>query len=448
MKKVAWSAGHGKNTPGKRTPDGEREWTFNNKVVIAGMAYLENYEGVQQIRVDDPSGNTDVPLVTRTNEANAWNADIYVSSHHNAIGTQWGNHSGVETYVMEPASNNPLSVKLANQIHPKVVNAMGLTDRGVKSANFHELRETNMPAALVEGGFMDSRTDILKMRDDSFLKDQGEAIAKGIAEYFDLVKKSEPIEDVKQETPQNHTDGNYKIQNGDTLYSIAEEFGVPVNELQEANQNVNPRALQIGSFINIPNGKYVAHKIENGDTLYSLAQKYKVSLDAIRDVNKGIEARELSIGDTVKIPVVKVSEATPKPKPNMKTVSIVEYLKSIDVDSSYDHRAELAKKHGIPGYQGSAEQNTELLNIMRGAVKDAFEPKLPSGVLRYGDNGNDVRMLQQALNELFFKVGEVDGSYGAKTKDAVERFQKVHDPYHVDGVYGSRTRERMNRLLK
>ncbi|QBP41946.1 N-acetylmuramoyl-L-alanine amidase family protein [Paenisporosarcina antarctica] len=198
MKKVAWSAGHGINTAGKRSPTGEREWSFNNKVVIAGMAFLAKYDGVQQLRVDDSSGKTDIPLVNRTNQANAWKADIYVSSHHNAIGNEWGNHSGVETFVMEPASNNPLSFKLANEIHPKVVHAMQILDRGVKSANFHELRETNMPSVLVEGGFMDSRTDSIKMRDDKFLKAQGEAIAKGIVDYFELkIKpiKPDPIEE-------------------------------------------------------------------------------------------------------------------------------------------------------------------------------------------------------------------------------------------------------------
>lgn len=186
MVKIAWSAGHGMDTAGKRTPNGEREWSFNNKVVTAGMIYLARYEGVLQLRVDDSSGTTDIPLTTRTEKANAWKADIYVSCHHNAFTGTWGDHGGVETYVMKPEENNPLSLKLANLIHPKVVNAIGLRDRGVKSANFHELRETNMPAILIEGGFMDSRTDIKKMRDDKYLKAHGEAIARGIVEYFNL----------------------------------------------------------------------------------------------------------------------------------------------------------------------------------------------------------------------------------------------------------------------
>jgi len=189
MVKIAWSAGHGLTTPGKRSPDGEREWSFNNKVVEAGINYLAQYEDVQQIRVDDLTGSTDVPLTTRTNRANEWGADIYVSSHKNALTGSWGNHTGIETYTYLPAEENPQSVALAKLIHPQVVDAMDLADRGIKAANFHELRETNMPAVLIEGGFMDSNVDIRKLRDDSYLKSQGEAIAKGIVLYFGLREK-------------------------------------------------------------------------------------------------------------------------------------------------------------------------------------------------------------------------------------------------------------------
>lgn len=189
MVKVAWSAGHSINTPGKRSPNDEREWSFNDKVVDAGMLYLAKYENVQQIRVDDSSGRADIPLEKRTDTANAWGADVYVSCHHNAINGVWGNHGGVETFIHPQASK--ASQDIAALIHPKVVKAMGLTDRGLKTANYHDLRESNMPSVLVEGGFMDSRIDIKKMRDDKFLKAQGEAIAKGIAEYFNLKLKTD-----------------------------------------------------------------------------------------------------------------------------------------------------------------------------------------------------------------------------------------------------------------
>lgn len=64
MVKIAIDAGHGINTPGKRTPDDEREWSLNNKVALAAIAKLNTYQNVQILRLDDPTGKTDVPLKT------------------------------------------------------------------------------------------------------------------------------------------------------------------------------------------------------------------------------------------------------------------------------------------------------------------------------------------------------------------------------------------------
>lgn len=231
MKKVVWSAGHGINTPGKRSPSDEREWSFNNKVVTAGMLYLAKYENVQQLRVDDTSGKTDVPLSTRTNKANSWCADIYVSCHHNALTGKWGDHGGVETFTHPQASKE--SKTLASLIHPKVLKTMGIKDRGLKTADFHELRETNMPAVLVEGGFMDSRIDIKQMRDDKVLKAQGETVAKGIAEYFGLKLKEVVKPVIKVAT----TGKLFKVQvgsfsdknNADRLAKELQSKGYPVH---------------------------------------------------------------------------------------------------------------------------------------------------------------------------------------------------------------------------
>ncbi|MFJ7935898.1 N-acetylmuramoyl-L-alanine amidase [Sporosarcina sp. NPDC096371] len=186
MVKIVIDAGHGFNTPGKRSPDDEREWSFNNKVAQFAIAKLQLYEDVEILRVDDPIGRTDVPLTTRTNLANEWKADVYASIHHNSLNGQWGKHSGLETYTMDNPTANPKSVEIAGAIHPRVVMAMGISNRGMKRANFHVLRESAMPAFLTEGGFMDSTIDIVKLRDDSYLKAQGEAIAEGLAVYFKL----------------------------------------------------------------------------------------------------------------------------------------------------------------------------------------------------------------------------------------------------------------------
>ncbi|MGG0657460.1 N-acetylmuramoyl-L-alanine amidase family protein [Rummeliibacillus pycnus] len=184
---IAIDAGHGKFTRGKQSPDGEREWNFNNKVVQSIVSELNKQPLVQYVRVDDQTGKTDRSLADRVQIANRKKADLYISVHHNANNGKWGNWSGVETFVMTPKENNLKSTQLAELIHPKVVTAMSLKDRGIKESNFYVLRETEMPAILIEGGFMDSLIDIKRLRDNQRLSKQGIAIAQGIIQYISFV---------------------------------------------------------------------------------------------------------------------------------------------------------------------------------------------------------------------------------------------------------------------
>ncbi|MDC3414257.1 N-acetylmuramoyl-L-alanine amidase [Terrihalobacillus insolitus] len=194
MVKVAIGAGHGFYTKGKRSPNDEREWFFNKQVVEYAIKHLRDYDGIDVLRVDDRTGKTDVPLQERTDNANSWGADIYISCHHNANTGEWGTWTGTETYTYEGNWNE--AEKLAGIVHGKVIGAYGLANRGLKKANFHVLRETKMPAILIEGGFMDSEIDIKKLRDDSVLEKVGQAIAEGVAEYFGLKKREKSTSDI------------------------------------------------------------------------------------------------------------------------------------------------------------------------------------------------------------------------------------------------------------
>jgi N-acetylmuramoyl-L-alanine amidase len=190
MIKITWSAGHGKFTSGKQTPDGKKEWTFNDAVVRAGISYLSQFEGVAQLRLDDPTGQRDIPLAERSSRANSWGTNLHLDVHQNAQDDKWDDVGfGTETYVMQGTKHYPESLKAAKLIHKHLVQATGLKDRGIKSSNLHMLREIKAPSVLTEGAFMDSREDVKVLNSAAELKEQGEAIAKGIVEYFGLKKK-------------------------------------------------------------------------------------------------------------------------------------------------------------------------------------------------------------------------------------------------------------------
>ncbi|WP_340084469.1 DUF3597 family protein [Siminovitchia sp. FSL H7-0308] len=68
-----------------------------------------------------------------------------------------------------------------------------------------------------------------------------------------------------------------------------------------------------------------------------------------------------------------------QPQGNQKTNSIVDYLKSIGVDSSFANRAKLAAQHGISNYKGTADQNLKLLNTLRSGGTPPTTPEQPQG---------------------------------------------------------------------
>ena len=89
--KIAYSAGHYIETAGRRVPKEldpkqTREWTMNDRVARHFAAAAAEYEDVQLLRCDDPTGKKFIDLETRVKKSNDWGADFYLDIHHNAAG--------------------------------------------------------------------------------------------------------------------------------------------------------------------------------------------------------------------------------------------------------------------------------------------------------------------------------------------------------------------------
>ena len=190
MVKIVIDAGDETTISGKRSPEDDSEWLCNDKVVQAVVAELETYEDVEVLRVDDPTGKVDIPLQTRTNRANEWKADVYVSIHHNVLWENNERHNHIEIESMNELDANQQLQDSTSVGYPRIVKSMEIRNRGKKRVNFHVFRETAIPAILKEGGFIDSVVDIIKLRDENYLRAEGEAIAKGLAKNIKLQPKS------------------------------------------------------------------------------------------------------------------------------------------------------------------------------------------------------------------------------------------------------------------
>lgn len=200
--KISHAAGHALSTAGKETPCGMKEWSFSSVVATYVMDDLNEYEGVEQRRFDDVTGKVDIPLNDRSDRINVWGADVHLDYHANAFGTGgWNSANGIETYIHP--SHSKESFQLAKLIQDNLIKATGLSNRGVKKANFHMLRETDISAkassnrkrnvvkasALLEMGFMTNQREAELLKSDGFRRKCAKAIVDSLVFLYGLKKK-------------------------------------------------------------------------------------------------------------------------------------------------------------------------------------------------------------------------------------------------------------------
>ena len=205
-KVIALDAGHGLKTAGKQTPDGVKEWTLNDKVRDKVVALLSGYD-VEFIFPDNNEGNTDEALKTRRSAYVSQNADAMVSIHFNAYTGKWNNATGVEVFVDK--NSTAADRELANLIYANLPIYMGLKGRGIKKENWTVINQNQIPAVLVEGGFMDSVIDNPVITSDAGQTGYAKAVAEALIKFLDLEKKGVPTE---TEATQPNNDTTFKVK--------------------------------------------------------------------------------------------------------------------------------------------------------------------------------------------------------------------------------------------
>lgn len=110
--------------------------------------------------------------------ANEWSADYFVSIHCNACESHQG--TGTETFCYAFGTE---AAKFAASIQRKIVAKLGMIDRGVREASYQVLRCTDMPAVLIECGFIDNNDDVVKLINNQ--GDFADAIYRGIIDFVE-----------------------------------------------------------------------------------------------------------------------------------------------------------------------------------------------------------------------------------------------------------------------
>lgn len=192
--KIAVDAGHYLKTPGKRClkkldPKETREWVLNDRVARYFAEAAQQYENVELLRVDDPTGKKDVSLKNRCKAANNWGADLYHSFHHNA-GINGGSGGGLVVFSYKEGTKG---AEYRDEIYDACIDAGGLKGNRsdpTQAYGYYVLKHTDAPAVLTEYGFMDSKVDVPVILSESFAKKMGYATMEGIAKAAGLRKKT------------------------------------------------------------------------------------------------------------------------------------------------------------------------------------------------------------------------------------------------------------------
>jgi N-acetylmuramoyl-L-alanine amidase len=205
VKVVVLDPGHGGHDKGASSRFGyEKEFTLDltkrvrKKLEEAGVK-------VVQTRLSDSF----VELSSRAAMPNKYDGSIFVSLHFNAA--DWKpSANGMEIFTI-PArgtpptgqakvlardvgmedghSLEPASVVLANAIYPAILAKTRLYDRGVKRARFSVLRNADVPAVLIEGGFLTNPSEAARIASTTWRDELADGVVNGILAYIALVEK-------------------------------------------------------------------------------------------------------------------------------------------------------------------------------------------------------------------------------------------------------------------
>jgi N-acetylmuramoyl-L-alanine amidase len=190
------------------------------------------------------TGDETVSLQQRTDMANAWGADFYLSIHINS-----GGGTGYEDYIHDQLSDSSRTANLQRIIHAEVIKLNTLVDRGSKKADYHVLRESTMDAILTENGFIDNASDAAKMKDSGWIENVARGHVNGLERALGLTKKSGTTQvSAASTSPPTHTSTSSTGKRTIYLPPTVDEWRIYPLDKAPVKQNALPDRLHPKKF--------------------------------------------------------------------------------------------------------------------------------------------------------------------------------------------------------
>ncbi len=295
--RIVVDAGHGGDDPGA-VAGGLQEKNFN----LEAANYM--YQRFQDLGIPVVSTRTDDTTLTREQRLNTMRSlgtdsqVIILANHINS-----GGGEGAEV-VYPLRSTDTLARNILEAIGEEGQIMRKYYQRRLpedpSKDYYYIMRETpNTTALLIEYGFIDNANDVKKLEEN--LLDYVEAVVRAVANYTGT----------PYTPPGGAPQNTYTVQAGDTLYAIAQRFGITVDALKSAN-NLTSNTLRVGQVLKIPTsssgttptpptGGGTTYTVQPGDTLYRIAQNFGVTVKDLIDLNN-LSSTVLSVGQQLRIP--------------------------------------------------------------------------------------------------------------------------------------------------
>lgn len=209
------------------------------------------------------------------------------------------------------------------------------------------------------------------------------------------------------------------VQQGQTMWSIAQARGLSLQSIEAANPHVIPDALQVGMQLQLP--ATFNYRIQAGDTFFTISQKSHVNLNSIKRLNSAVNPLNLRVGSLIRVPIQASSS------PSASTPSTTYETTSASPTGTVQAQNLYWMEHAI-----SAEANAEPLQAQIG-VGDVIMHRLEAG--SYGHTVKDV-VFQISNGHYQFTSVENGFIYSKPTSTSIQAAKDVISK-HQDVVPGA-----------